>query len=224
MSCRVPTQNGYKSNAPCSHFVIRPCLLYHHHLRFEWFCELAPSPTFVATVGPHPSHPTMTVFAKISPKPSITPFTNGKNMLMDNEENKAQIRVRGGSVWSNIERVTDAVVAGRVEAAPVVIVVVAIVVARGAGECGREGSGNDMEGKDDVGESTHSHGGESDGSPVLACWPAGGAVRVGGAFELVDRGKFCCEGGPPSCCACEGALPLAPPLAPALGTSTLALC
>jgi hypothetical protein len=131
----------------------------------------------------------MTVLAKISPKPSITPFTNGKNMLMDNEENKAQMRVLAGSVWSNIERVTDAVVAGRAAEAAVVVVV---VVARCAGECGREGSGNDMEGKDDVGESTLSHGGESDGSPVLACcWPAGGAVRVGGAFELVDRGKFC---------------------------------
>jgi hypothetical protein len=133
----------------------------------------------------------MTVFAKISPKPSITPFTNGKNMLMDNEENKAQMRVRAGSVGSNIARVTDAVVAGRGEvSAPVVVVV---VVAWGAaGECGREGSGNDMEGKDDVGESTLSHGGESDGSPpVLACGPEGGAERVGGAFELVDRGKFC---------------------------------
>jgi len=122
-------------------------------------------------------------------------------------------------------RVTDAVVAGRAEAA----VVVVVVVSRGAGECGRDGSGNDMEGKDDVGESTLSHGGESDGSPVLACGPAsGGAVRVGGAFELVDRGKFCCVGGP-SCCECEGAL--SPPLASgsvlvlvlALGMSTLAL-
>jgi len=127
----------------------------------------------------------MTVFAKISPKPSITPFTNGKNMLMDNEENKAQIRVRTGSAGSNIESVTDAVVAGRAEAA------VVVVVARGAGECGREGSGNDMEGKDDVGEFMLSHGGESDGSPVLACWPTGGAGRVGGGFELVDCGKFC---------------------------------
>jgi hypothetical protein len=90
-------------------------------------------------------------------------------------------------VWSNIARVTDAVVAGRAAAA----VVVVVVVARAAGECGREGSGNDMEGKDDVGESTLSHGGESDGSPVLACWSAGGAWRVGGAFELVVRGKFC---------------------------------
>jgi len=126
-------------------------------------------------------------------------------------------------------RVTDAVVAGRAEAA----VVVVVVVSRGAGECGRDGSGNDMEGKDDVGESTLSHGGESDGSPVLACGPAsGGAVRVGGAFELVDRGKFCCVGGPSCCeCECEGALSLSPPLvsgsvlvlALALGMSTLAL-
>lgn len=159
----------------------------YHHLRFERFCELAPIPTFVATVGPHPSHPTITVFAKISPKPSITPFTKGKNMLMDNEEKIAQMRVRAGSVWSNMARVTDAAVAGRAEAAEVAIV----VVAWGAGECGCEGSGNDMEGKDDVGESTLSHGGESDGSPVLACEPAGGVGRVGGTFELVDRGKFC---------------------------------
>ena len=55
----------------------------------------------------------MTVFAKISPNPSITPFTNGKNILMDNEENRAQMRARVGSVGSNTARVTDAVVAGR---------------------------------------------------------------------------------------------------------------
>jgi hypothetical protein len=102
-------------------------------------------------------------------------------MLMDNEENKAQMRVRAGSFWSNIARVTDATVAGCAEAA------VVVVVARGAGECGREGSGNDMEGKDDVGESMLSHGGESNGSPVLACWLSGGAGRVGGAFEPMDR-------------------------------------
>jgi hypothetical protein len=167
---------------PTSHFP-RLCLLYHHHLRCERFCELAPIPRFVATVGPHPNHPTMTVFAKISPKPSITPFTNGKNMLMDNEEKKAEMRVRAGSSWSNIARVTDAAVAGCAEAAAAVVV----VVARGAGECCREGSGSDMEGKDDVGESMLPHGGESDGSPVLACWPSGGAGRVWGAFELVDR-------------------------------------
>jgi len=150
--------------------------------------ERTPTPTLVATVGPHPNHPTMTVFAKISPNPSITPFTNGKNILMDNEENRAQMRVRAGSVWSNTARVTDAVFAGRSAG-----VVVVIVVDRGAcrecsGECGLEGSGNDMEGKDDVGEeSTFSHCGEPDGSPVpvAVCGPADGAGRVGGAFELV---------------------------------------
>jgi len=40
----------------------------------------------------------MTVFAKISPNPSMTPFMNGKNILMDNEEKRAQIRVRADSV------------------------------------------------------------------------------------------------------------------------------
>jgi len=125
---------------------------------------------------------------------------------MDNEENKAQMRVRAGSAWSKIARVTDAAGAGRADAAEAAVV----VIARGAGECGREGSGNDMEGKDDVGESKLSHGGESDGSPALACGSAG-VERVGGAFELVDRGKFCCCVGGPSCeCECELALSLAP--------------
>lgn len=50
-----------------------------------------------------------------------------------------------------------------------------------------------MEGNDDVGEeSTFSHGGEPAGSPVVACGPADGAGRVGGAFELVvGAGRFC---------------------------------
>jgi len=102
---------------------------------------------------------------------------------MDNEEKRAQMRVPAGNVWSKTARVTDAAAAGRAAG---------VVVARGAckgcsGECGREGSGNDMEGNDDVGEeSTFSHCGESDGSPVAACGPADGAGRVGGAFELVD--------------------------------------
>jgi len=113
----------------------------------------------------------MTVFAKISPNPSITPFTNGKNILMDNEENRAQMRVRGGSAGSNTARVAAAVaVAGRAA--------VVVVAARDAcsGEWGREGSGNDMEGNDEVGDvSTFSHCGESVG-----------AGRVWGAFELAD--------------------------------------
>lgn len=150
-----------------------PTLFFNHAPSiYERFREGTPSPTFAATLGPHPSHPTMTVFAKISPNPSITPLTNGKNILMDNEENRAQMRVRGGSAGSNTASVAAAVaVAGRAAV---------VVVARGAckgcsGEWGREGSGND-EGNDDAGEeSTFSHCGESIG-----------AGRVGGAFELAD--------------------------------------
>lgn len=74
------------------------------------FREGMPSPKFVATLGPQPSHSTMTVFAKISPNPSITPFTNGKSMLMDNEETKDQKRVLTGSVPSNTARVIEAAV------------------------------------------------------------------------------------------------------------------
>ena len=74
------------------------------------FREGVPSPKLVATVGPHPSHPTTTVFAKISPNPSITPFTNGKSMLIDSEETKDQKRVLGGSVLSNTARVIEAAV------------------------------------------------------------------------------------------------------------------
>ena len=151
---------------------------------FYLFCDRlrvgTPSPTFAATAGPHPSHPTMTVFAKISPNPSITPFTNGKNILMDSEEKRAQMRLLAGSVGSNTARVADAAVAGWA-AGVVVVVVVRGACKGGSGEWGREGSGNDMEGNDDVGEeSTFSHCGESDG-----------AGRVGGAFALVDCGRFC---------------------------------
>lgn len=92
------------------------------------FREGVPSPKFVATVGPHPSHPTMTVFAKISPNPSITPFTNGKSMLMDTEETKDQKRVLAGSVLSNTARVIEAAVA----LAAGVVSFVVVVVARGA--------------------------------------------------------------------------------------------
>lgn len=93
------------------------------------FCERIPSPTFAATEGPHPSHSTMTVFANISPNPSITPFTNGKRKLMDNDEHSAQKRVLPGSVGSNTARVIDAA-AVECAAAVVAIVVVVVVVAR----------------------------------------------------------------------------------------------
>ena len=43
--------------------------------------------------------------AKISPNPSITPFTNDKSMLIDSEETKDQKRVVTGSVSSNTARV-----------------------------------------------------------------------------------------------------------------------
>jgi len=68
----------------------------------------------------------MTVFAKISPNPSITPFTNGKKKLMDNEEHSAQKRVLAGSVWSNTARVIDAVALDGVAAVDVIVIVVAV--------------------------------------------------------------------------------------------------
>jgi hypothetical protein len=141
----------------------------------------------------------MTVFAKISPNPSITPFTNGKKKLMDNDEHSAQKRVLAGSVSSNTARVIDAAAPDWVAAVDVVVVVVVVAVARAAvvgcccccccsGECGREGSGNDMDGNDEVGDDgKFSHCGESVGSPVLVLVPVV-AERRAGALELVGRG------------------------------------
>jgi hypothetical protein len=65
----------------------------------------------------------MTVFAKISPNPSITPFTKGKNILMDNEESNAQKRALAGSEESKTASVADAAIAGRGAGAVVVLVV-----------------------------------------------------------------------------------------------------
>jgi len=100
-------------------------LLVSMSYRYRPFCERerVPSPTVVATVGPHPSQPTITVFAKISPNPSITPFTKGKNMLMDNEESNAQKRALAGSEESKTASVADAAIAGRAAGAAVVLVV-----------------------------------------------------------------------------------------------------
>ena len=62
----------------------------------------------------------------------------------------------------------------------------------------REGSGNDMDGNDDVGdEGRFSHWGDSVGSRVAAAAAGGGpefadgAGRFAGAFELVVPGWFC---------------------------------
>nr|VWO99742.1 RRM domain-containing protein [Ganoderma boninense] len=52
-----------------------------------------------------PSHVTMTFLAKISPNPSMTPFTNGSSTLIATLESSASARVFGLSVGSNIESV-----------------------------------------------------------------------------------------------------------------------
>jgi hypothetical protein len=54
----------------------------------------------------------MTFLAKISPNPSITPFTKGKAMLMARAEKRASTRVRVDSVESNMVRVADSVAGG----------------------------------------------------------------------------------------------------------------
>lgn len=68
-------------------------------------------PAVVATdPGPegfHPNHPITTFLAKISPKPSMTPFTNGRSILMASEEKNAVTRVRVDSVGSKIARVAE---------------------------------------------------------------------------------------------------------------------
>jgi hypothetical protein len=55
-----------------------------------------------------------------APKPKARALKrrNGSDGL-DNEEKRAQMRVRAGSLWSNIARVTDAAIAARAEAAVV---------------------------------------------------------------------------------------------------------
>jgi hypothetical protein len=146
----------------------------------------------------------MTVFAKISPNPSITPFTNGKSMLMDSEETKAQKRVLAGNVLSNTARVIEPAVGWSAAAAAGVVllflVVIPVVAPRAcegccSGEWEREGSGNDMDGKEDVGEEGRfSHCGESVGSPVAAAVAGladGAPERLAGTFELVVPGWFC---------------------------------
>ena len=55
----------------------------------------------------HPSHPT-TFLAKISPKPSMTPFTNGRNMLIVSEDTRAHARVRTERVPSKTASVVEA--------------------------------------------------------------------------------------------------------------------
>ena len=88
--------------------------------------------------------------------------------MTDKEVINAQIRVPLGKLSSNTARVTDAAATGAG---------VAEATARGAGECGREGSGNDIDGNDDVGDDdTFSQFGEPVRSAAAAA--AGGLCAV----------------------------------------------
>lgn len=64
----------------------------------------------IPTPGPgmsHPKYPTTMFFAKISPNPNITPFTNGNKRLMARDDANASMRARLESELLNIARVTD---------------------------------------------------------------------------------------------------------------------
>jgi len=54
----------------------------------------------------HPIHGPITFLAKISPKPNMTPLTNGRNILMANDERSASARVLAGTTEENIRGVT----------------------------------------------------------------------------------------------------------------------
>jgi hypothetical protein len=76
------------------------------------FLPTAPTPIAVAVVylPPHPGfHPSqLTIFlANISPKPNITPFTNGSKKLIARAEANAKILVRAGRAVSKIVRVAE---------------------------------------------------------------------------------------------------------------------
>ena len=60
----------------------------------------------------YPSQPKRTFLAKISPNPSITPFTKGSSKLTAREEKKAFNRVRLESDVSKIAEVRDTTGAG----------------------------------------------------------------------------------------------------------------
>ena len=67
------------------------------------------TPTFT-TLDPgnfHPSQPTTTFFANISPKPNITPLTKGKRKLMARLDARAPNRVCIGKLVSKIANVAE---------------------------------------------------------------------------------------------------------------------
>ena len=103
--------------------------------------ELVRSPTFVVAAFFHPNHPTATFLAKISPNPSITPFTKGRSRFTASDETNANRRVRVDNDESKIDRVTEA---GDFD------------VDGSAGGGGGVAS-NEMEGKEEAREGTSSH-------------------------------------------------------------------
>lgn len=121
---------------------------------------LAPRIPVVAAVEPgrdgfQPSHPMTTSFANISPNPSMTPFTNGRSMLIAREEKRAVRRVLVDSELSNIVKVADSGAGGGT-----------VCTCEGEGVSVR--SGYVIDGKDDVTEAwTSSH--FEDSSPVSGC-------------------------------------------------------
>lgn len=78
------------------------------------FDSLVPArtPTFVATGFGQPNQGPTTFRAKISPNPSMTPFTNGKNMLIAMDDTSATTLVRVDTFESNTVRVNDGGAAG----------------------------------------------------------------------------------------------------------------
>lgn len=59
------------------------------------------------TCPPQPKNLLATPLAKISPKPSMTPLTNGRSKLMDALDAKAMMRERVESRLSKIASVAD---------------------------------------------------------------------------------------------------------------------
>jgi hypothetical protein len=134
----------------------------------------------------------MTDFTKFSLNPSFTPSTNGISMSIDSEETRDQKRMLTQLVVKHGEGHRPVVP----WLAATVVFPAAVVVAGDAregccsGEWGNEGSGNDMDGNEDVGdEGRFSHCGESVGSRIAAAAAgrtglADGAGRFAGTFEL----------------------------------------
>ncbi len=87
----------------------------------------------------HPNHSITTFLAKISPNPSMTPFTNGKKRFTAREEANANTLVRVDKEGSKIDNVTET---GRLFT---------------GGSAGGGGVSKERDGKDEATEVTSSH-------------------------------------------------------------------